>query len=36
MNQQLRKKQWQAMGGCANPDLYRRMRGGAWTYWRLA
>ena len=27
------KRNWYLNGGFANPDNYRRMRGGAWTYW---
>lgn len=28
------KRTFQAEGGLANPRLFRRMRSGAWTYWR--
>ena len=30
------KKQWIAEGGLSNPKLFRKMVGGAWSYWRLA
>ena len=26
------KREWIALGGCANSRLWRRMRGGAWWY----
>lgn len=27
------KRTFYACGGFSNPRLYRKMRGGAWTYW---
>lgn len=27
------KEEWYRRGGLANPDLFRKMRGNAWTYW---
>jgi hypothetical protein len=29
------KRTWTRNGGLANPQLFRRMRGGAWTYWSM-
>ena len=36
MNVRIPKKEWQRLGGLANPRLYRKEMGGAWSYWRLA
>jgi hypothetical protein len=29
------RSEFYALGGFANPSLYRKMRGGAWGYWRV-
>lgn len=29
------KREWQALGGLANPRLYRRMRSGSWRYFMV-
>lgn len=29
------KGEFYANGGFAHPRQYRKMRGGAWTYWRM-
>lgn len=29
------RRQWYALGGFANPSLYRRQRGGTWQYWAI-
>lgn len=32
----LTKREWQALGGLRNSDLFRtQTRGGAWRYWRV-
>jgi hypothetical protein len=36
MKIRLSKREWYARGGFAANFLYRRMRGGSWTYWRVA
>lgn len=28
------RREFYADGGLSNPALFRRMSGGAWTYWR--
>lgn len=30
------KREFYLNGGLANTKNFRRMRGGAWTYWRLS
>jgi hypothetical protein len=35
MKARIPKKEWIALGGLANPSLFRKMLGGAWTYWRV-
>lgn len=35
MKVRMPKKEWIALGGFANRNLFRKMRGGAWTYWRV-
>ena len=32
----IRKGTFIAHGGLSNPKLFRRMRGGIWTYWRIS
>lgn len=29
------KRDFYELGGLANPRLFRKMRGGAWTYWEI-
>ena len=29
------KREWQALGGLANSNLFRRMRSGVWQYFTL-
>jgi hypothetical protein len=31
--QKISKREWYARGGFSNPDLFRRMRGGSWSYY---
>ena len=35
MHRRLPKAEFYQRGGLANPHLFRRMRGGAWTYWEI-
>lgn len=29
------KRTWRDLGGCANPNLFRKMVSGRWTYWKI-
>ena len=35
MKARVSKRSFYHYGGLANPNQYRKMWGGAWTYWRI-